>query len=457
MSYGIGALGKDLACSIIYIYLLYYYTDVAGLSAAFVGTLFLVARISDAITDPLMGMIVDNTRSKFGKFRPWIVVGTLLNSVLLIAVFSTHMLSGPALYIYATVTYILWGITYTIMDIPFWSIIPALSKNRPERETLVVWPKIFASFAWMIMGAYGLWVIGFLGDGDEQLGFLFFALIIVVCFNLGSLVNVLYVKEKVQTTVKQSKLSFKDIKTIIASNDQLKAFIGVVLSFNTGQQIVGGFAIYYFSYAIGEPSLFPMFMLVSGLAEMVGVFVFPFLCKHLPRSRMWLIACAFPLLCCFVLFIAGIISPQSALLVGVAGVLLKFGVGIANGLSIVMLADIVDYGEVKTGFRSESIIFSVIAMLVKFAGAFSGFIIGIGLSLSGYIPNEVQSVETVFGLKVVMLFIPTLFVLLSIAIYVKFYKLNGDYYHTVLGGMNGDTEGEKFDEKVGTKAGESAT
>jgi melibiose permease len=98
-----------------------------------------------------------------------------------------------------------------------------------------------------------------------------------------------------------------------------------------------------------------------------------------------------------------------------------------------MLADIVDYGEVKTGFRSESIIFSVIAMLVKFAGAFSGFIIGMGLTLSGYIPNEVQSAQTVFGLKIVMLLLPTLFVLSSVLLYLKFYKLNGDYYYTVLG------------------------
>ncbi|WP_371194822.1 melibiose:sodium transporter MelB [Glaciecola sp. SC05] len=433
VSYGMGALGKDLACSIVYVYLMFYYTDVAGLSAAFVGTLFLVARIADAVTDPMMGMVVDNTRSRFGKFRPWIVIGTVVNSLFLIAVFSTHMLSGTALYVYAAVTYILWGVTYTVMDIPFWSIIPALSKERPERERLVVWPRIFASFAWMVMGAYGLWAIGILGDGDQQKGFFYFAIAIVACFSIGSLITVLNVKEKVTTAVDQNKLSFADIKTIVASNDQLKAFIGVMLTFNISHQLVGGFAIYYFSYAIGDPSLFPMFMLVSGLAEMVGVFVFPYLCRHLPRSSMWLIACAFPVLCCFVLFVTGIISPQSALLVGVSGVLLKFGVGIANGLSIVMLADIVDYGEVKTGFRSESIIFSVIAMLVKFAGAFSGFIIGMGLTLSGYVPNEVQSASTVFGLKIVMLLIPVLFVLASVLIYLKFYKLNGDYYHTVLG------------------------
>lgn len=432
VSYGFGALGKDLACSVVYVYLMFYYTDVAGLSAAFVGTLFLVARIADAITDPLMGMLVDNTRSRFGKFRPWIVIGTLANSVLLIAVFSTHMLSGTALYVFASITYILWGVTYTIMDIPFWSIIPALSKRRAEREKLVVWPRIFASFAWMIMGAYGLWAIGILGNGDQQRGFLYFAIAIVVCFSVGSLITVLYVQERAPDAVTANKLSFKDIKTIISSNDQLIAFIGIVLTFNVSQQLVGGFAIYYFSYAIGDASLFPMFMLVSGLSEMAGVFVFPFLCRHLPRARMWLIACAFPLFCCLVLFVSGITSPQSVLMVGLAGILLKFGVGIANGLSIVMLADIVDYGEVKTGFRSESIIFSVIAMLVKFAGALSGFIIGLGLTFSGYIPNEVQSESTVFGLKIVMLLLPTLFVLSSAVFYVLFYKLHGADYSEML-------------------------
>ena len=165
ISYGLGALGKDFACSIIYIFLMFYYTDVAGLSAAFVGTLFLVARIVDAVTDPMMGMIVDNTRSRFGKFRPWILIGTIINSFALVAVFYTHEMSGTWLYVYAAISYILWGVTYTIMDIPYWSMIPALSCKRVEREKLVVWPRIFASFAWMLMGGYGLWAVARLGGG----------------------------------------------------------------------------------------------------------------------------------------------------------------------------------------------------------------------------------------------------------------------------------------------------
>ena len=231
-SYGLGALGKDFACSIVYLFLMYYYTDVAGVPAAFVGTLFLVVRMIDAVSDPVMGMIVDNTRSRFGKFRPWIVLGTVINSLALLALFSAHLFSGSQLLLFVTVTYILWGLTYTIMDIPFWSMVPALSARREERERLVVWPRLFASIAWTIVGTYGLASIAFLGEDDEGKGFLLLSGLIIIAFVASALITFTQVKERVATQVTSERFSFDDVIAILRNNDQLASLIGCVLTFN---------------------------------------------------------------------------------------------------------------------------------------------------------------------------------------------------------------------------------
>ena len=430
-SYGLGALGKDFACSIVYLFLMYYYTDVAGVPAAFVGTLFLVVRMIDAVSDPVMGMIVDNTRSRFGKFRPWIVLGTVINSLALLALFSAHLFSGLQLLLFVPVTYIVWGLTYTIMDIPVWSMVPALSARREERERLVGWPRLFASIAWTIVGTYGLASIAFLGRGEEGRGCLLLSGLIIIAFLASALITFSQVRERVATQVTIERFSFGDVIAILRNNDQLASLIGCVLTFNIGTQLVGGFAIYYFSYAIGKPELFPMFALVSGIAEMLGIFLFPWLCRHLPRRFTWYIASLFALACSVVLLAGSIVAPKSGVLVAGAGALLKFGGGIANGLGTVMLADVVDYGHYKTGKRSESIIFSVQTMLVKFAGAFAGFFIGVGLSLIGYVPNEIQSEATVFGLRTLMIGLPVVFLIGSIWVYRQTFRLHGELHQRV--------------------------
>ena len=131
-AFGIGAVGKDMVYALSASYVMYYYQDVLGLSASFVGVVLMAARFFDAFNDPFMGVLVAKTRTRWGRFRPWIFSGTLLNALVLYALFAAPVLDEAALMVYFSVVYILWGVTYTMMDIPYWSMIPAVTRT-PKR------------------------------------------------------------------------------------------------------------------------------------------------------------------------------------------------------------------------------------------------------------------------------------------------------------------------------------
>ena len=196
-SFGIGALGKDLCYAIVSSYLMIYFTDLVGLAPAFVGSLFLVARLWDAVNDPMMGIIVDNTRTKWGKFRPWILIGTVINAVVLMFLFKNpNSLSQSSIYVYYSIMYLLWGMTYTIMDIPYWSMLPSLSRTNEERDQMSVIPRIFASCAWLIMGTFGLAFIDKLGNDNKGKGYEYLAMVVAIVFIITAIITVVNVKDR---------------------------------------------------------------------------------------------------------------------------------------------------------------------------------------------------------------------------------------------------------------------
>ena len=261
-AFGIGAIGKDAICNLVGAFLMLYFTDTLGLSGTFVGILFFAARIWDAINDPVMGMVVDNTRTKYGKFRIWLVIGTLVNSVFFILLFTTCGIQNKTtLMIYAAVMYILYGMSYTIMDVPYWSWLPNLSSDPHERESISVIPRIFASLGGFTICTFGLYAIDFFNRmaGDTSLpqkqadgsvlyisetGFTYFAVAIVVLFIVCIGITVCTVKEKSTLGAASSHTSLKEAFSIIVRNDQLVAFIGLLLAFNLCTQILKGFAVY---------------------------------------------------------------------------------------------------------------------------------------------------------------------------------------------------------------------
>lgn len=434
-SYGVGALGKDLAYAIVAYYLMVYFTDVVKLNPAFVGNLFLVARIWDAFNDPAMGMIVDNTRTKYGKFRPWMLIGTVLNAGVIVLLFTKPDLEGASLYIYFSVMYLLWGMTYTVMDIPYWSMLPTLTSDKEEREKVAVIPRIFASLAWLLLGTFGIPIIMKLGNGDQTIGYSKLAVVIAVIFIVTIVITVLNTKENVEennSNKPQEKVDFKQTISIIKQNDQLMAFILIVLSMNLIMQISGGVAIYYFKYVAGNENLFSFYNGFAGIAEIAGLMLFPALAKKLGRQNVFKLGAILPIIGFTLLFVAGIIDPQNALFIGISGFILKMGGGLILGSTTVMLADVVDYGEFKLGTRNESIIFSVQTLLVKGASAVSGWLVGVGLSIVGYVPDVQQSASTIFGLKFLMIGLPIIFAIVMLIMYLTKYKLNGEFHEKVL-------------------------
>lgn len=426
LSFGIGAFGKDAVYAIVSTFLMFYLTDVRMVAPAFVGTLFLVARIWDAFNDPFMGMVVDNTRSRWGKFRPWILVGTILNAVVLIFLFLNIDMAGSSYKIYCSIFYILWGMTYTVMDIPYWSMVPAMTDDENERSQISAIPRLFASFAWLVVGSFGLFFVAKLGNGNDMQGFSRFAIAISVIFVIASILTVINVKEKV-VTQNAEKTTVKQMIRVLFENDQVKVILGIALFFNVAYQLSNSFALYYFSYVIGNKALFATYTGVAGVAQMVALAAFPKISEKIGRGKAFLLASFLPVVGFILLLLCGFILPGSIIMVGVCSAVVNIGIGFMLVLITVMLADVVDYGEYKLGTRNESILFSMQTFIVKFAGAFSGFVSGIGLTLIGYVPNEAQAPHTIIGMRIIMIALPALLSFLCFVIYKKGYRLTAEF------------------------------
>lgn len=431
-SYGIGAVGKDMVYILVSSFLMYYFNTVLGVSATFIGVLFIIARIFDALNDPFMGVVVAKTHTRYGKFRPWLLLGTILNAVVLVLLFSVPQgLSKFQVLVYISIGYILWGITYTIMDIPYWSMIPAITKTGKDRETMSVIARSCAGLGAAIPTALTLKVAPILGQGNERIGFSYLAVIIALFFVVSISITVYNVKEV--TEVKKKAVTVKEMITSLFQNDQAMVVVVAIIVFNASLYLTQQLAIYFFKYDIGNGELYGIFGLVGGATQILAMMCLPLLRKKFGRKTILAGAIGTTILGYSLLFLLGSLHINNIVLMCGAAIIIFIGFGLATVLTTIFLADTVDYGEYKNGQRNESVIFSLQTFVVKLASAVAGFIAGIGIDLIhlNTEDNAVQTAQTLLGLRAIMLIVPMIGLLISITYFVRKYKLSEGYLEEI--------------------------
>ncbi|MBR7072737.1 MAG: MFS transporter, partial [Eubacterium sp.] len=294
--YGVGAVGLDLSYGMFYSFLSYYLSSVLGLKEAFLLLLTPIARIWDGINDPMMGTIVDNTRTKFGKYRPWILIGAAANAVVLFLLFTSFGMKGLPLYIYIAVMYILWGMTNTMADIPYWSMVPSFTSDPKDRNMVSTVARTFSGMGQGIITIATPIILPMLSSGIttdkgySASGFSRWAGILGICLVLFSLICVLSTKEKNVVYGEKTKFSFKKIFTVLKSNDQLLVFMLFAMLSNAGWYLTSGTAVYYFSDVLGQPKAQSLFQTIGAAGSVLGLLVIPVLSKRFSKKRIYQIS-----------------------------------------------------------------------------------------------------------------------------------------------------------------------
>ena len=371
--YGVGAIGLDISYGMFYSFLSYYLSSVLGLKAGFLLLLTPIARIWDGINDPLMGTIVDNTKTKFGKYRPWILIGAASNAVVLFLLFTSFGMSGLPLYIYIGVMYILWGMTNTMADIPYWSMVPSFTSDPKDRNMVSTVARTFSGLGQGLITILTPMILPLLSTGMQKTdkgysanGFSRWAAICAVALVVFSLICVISTKEKNVVYGEKKKFSFKKIFEVLKTNDQLVVFMVVAMLSNAGWYLTSGTAVYYFSDVLGQPKAQSLFQTIGAVGSVLGLLVIPILSKWFDKKRIYQISLIMTMVGYVLMYITGPILGKPILL-DISYVFASTGIASMFVSQTIFLADIVDYGEYKNGERNESVTFSMKGFLQKMA------------------------------------------------------------------------------------------
>ena len=399
-SYSIGATGRDAAYALVSMYLMSYIQYTMNLSVAqfaTIGVIVVICMIWDAINDPLMGIIIENCHMKMGKYRPWILMGSILNAIIIILMFTIRP-SGWLFVVFFGLSYLCWGMTYTMNDIAYWGMLPSLTSDAKERNNLVTLMGIFICVGQFTVAGIVPEVIA----GNAVGAYRLVALIVALGFILFQALTVIGVKEKQHASEKNvDKLGLKDMFRILGRNDQLIPAGISSLFFNIGNGLLIMFGINFFYFEFGYSkggNMVFLFTVMYGIGTLLSEFAFPFLSKLFKRKSLLTFFSLFTCGCYMIFLVTGYVPfiPKNPVLINIIGFLIFFSQGVINMLIIVMLNNTIEYDEYKFNERHDSIISTVRSFSAKLSGAINQGIVNLTLIISGIyaISQNISELET---------------------------------------------------------------
>lgn len=434
--FGLGTIGRDMLYTLVSMYLMFYLTDILELPNStmwWITTIMMIGRIFDAVNDPIMGVLVDNTHSRFGKFKPWITLGALLSGAVAVLLFTDFGLRGAGFIAMFAVLYLFWDIGFTANDIAYWSMMPSLSIDQKEREKIGAFARICANIGLFAVVGGIVPITNALGDafGSMKTAYFVFSIAIVIIMWLGQSITVFGVREYKNVFKSEEVTTLKGMIKAIFQNDQL-LYTAIAMSlFMIGYSTTTGFGLYFFKYAYGNEEMYSLFAVVLGISQIIALAIFPLFSKRYSRKTLYTGATVF-VVAGYILFF---FSPMDMIYIGAAGVLIFLGQAFIQLLMLMFLADSIEYGQWKLGKRNESVTFAVQPFINKLGSAIENGIVGAVVIISGI--NEAASAadvtqEGLLMMKSAMLIFPLLCIAAGYIVYLAKYKIDSKLYKKIL-------------------------
>ncbi|WP_276930619.1 MFS transporter [Faecalibaculum rodentium] len=418
-SYG---FGQCFSYGLLGSFILFFYTDILGISALAASTIFLIARVWDAVNDPMVAGFMDTRRTKSGKFKGYLKFAPLFVVISTILCFFSPDLAIQWKVLYAAITYILWGTVYTVSDIPFWSV-SAVITNDPQTRTSLVTAANLGVFAGIgMVGSLVPLLVGLFGQESLADGYFMAVILIMIAGYAFMMFGATTIRERVEPSAGE-KVTMKDVFRNLLVNRHLFKMLAIFF-LNLFMNIVNGIILYFFIYNMGNEGLMSIYGLMGTFAAL-GFFLIPNLTKRFRKKDLLAGIIVLDVVVRIVFFMTGYENVPMLLVMLMLTQLFHASLGPVMSS---MIAETIEYSEVKTGRRCEAITFSGQTFMGKLSAAIAGSLTGLILIAIGYVPEAaVQSPGTLNGLFMVVSLLPVAGGLIRLVI-LRYYTYTEEAY-----------------------------